>query len=67
MLSCGYAYPDGLNMSSQGDSGGPYYDDYNDQAYGIHHDSAKYVNPLHAAFMPVSYISASSLQVLIQP
>lgn len=60
-------HPDNLNMSSQGDSGGPYYDDYNYQAYGIHHDSAKYVDPLQAAFMPVSYISTSSLQVLIQP
>lgn len=34
-------HPDGLNMSSSGDSDGPYYDDYNYQAYGIHNDSAK--------------------------
>jgi hypothetical protein len=59
--------PNGYNMSSSGDSGGPYYDDYNYQAYGIHHDSAKFVDPNQAAFMPVSYISASGLQVLIQP
>lgn len=59
--------PDGYNMSSSGDSGGPYYDDYNYQAYGIHNDSARYRAPNDAAFMPVSYISASSLQVLIQP
>jgi hypothetical protein len=60
-------HPDNFNMSAQGDSGGPYYDDYTNQAYGIHHDSAKFVDPLQAAFMPVSYISASGLQVLIQP
>lgn len=59
--------PNGYNMSSSGDSGGPYYDDYNYQAYGIHNDSAKFRDPYDAAFMPVSYISASSLQVLIQP
>jgi hypothetical protein len=60
-------HPDNFNMSASGDSGGPYYDDYNYQAYGIHNDSAKFVNPNDSAFMPVSYTSASSLQVLIQP
>lgn len=55
------------NMSLAGDSGGPYIDDYTNTAYGIHNDSAKNVNRDESAFMPVSYISASGLTVLVNP
>lgn len=59
------AHPQGQNMSSGGDSGGPYYT--NAQAFGIHVDSARLTNPNNAVFMPVSRISVSSLSVVTTP
>ena len=54
------------NMSSGGDSGGPwFYDQYN-EAWGIHTDDGR-EDPNDAVFMPVSYISASGLAVLTEP
>ena len=56
----------GTDLSSGGDSGGPWYYDAYGEAWGIHQDSA-FDNSLDAVFMPVSRISASSLAVLTAP
>lgn len=56
----------GSNLSEKGDSGGPwFYDQYN-EAWGIHSDDGR-EDPNDAVFMPVSYISASNLSVLTTP
>lgn len=60
-------HPLGEDMSTTGDSGGPYYDDYDYNAYGIHNDSAKFVDPNDSVFMPVNYIAVSNLTVLTNP
>jgi len=53
----------GVDLSRGGDSGGPwYYDSYN-EAWGIHTDNGR-ENPNDAVFMPIEYISASGLAVL---
>jgi hypothetical protein len=59
--------PDNFDLSSGGDSGGPWYYDTYDEAWGSHSDSADAVNANDAIFMPMSYISASSLAVLTTP
>ncbi len=56
----------GVDLSSPGDSGGPWYYDAYSEAWGVHQNDAS-DNSLDAVFMPVSRISASSLAVLITP
>lgn len=56
----------GVDLSSPGDSGGPWYYDAYGEAWGIHQNSAA-DNDLDAVFMPVSRISASSLAILTTP
>lgn len=56
----------GVDLSSPGDSGGPWYYDAYGEAWGIHQNDAA-DNSLDAVFMPVSRISASSLAVLTTP
>jgi hypothetical protein len=60
-------HPLGENMSFKGDSGGPYYDDYEYNAYGIHNDSAWNGKLNDSVFMPVNYISFSNLTVSTNP
>lgn len=56
----------GSNLSEKGDSGGPwFYDQYN-EAWGIHSDDGR-EDSNDAVFMPVSYISVSNLSVLTTP
>ena len=56
----------GTDLSSGGDSGGPWYYDAYGEAWGLHQDHA-FDNNLDAVFMPVSRISASALAVLTTP
>jgi hypothetical protein len=59
--------PDNLNLSSEGDSGAPWYYDVYEEAWGSHSDSADAVNPNDAIYMPMSYISVSGHAVLTTP
>ena len=59
-------HPYDYDLSSYGDSGGPWYDDYN-SAYGIHTDSADAVDPNQAIYMPVDYVWDHNLAVLTSP
>jgi hypothetical protein len=51
------------DLSSGGDSGGPWYYDAYNEAWGIHTDNAR-ENPNDAVFMPIDYISNSRLTTL---
>lgn len=55
------------NLSDPGDSGAPWYYDTYSEAWGSHSDSADAVNPNDAIFMPIDYVSASNLAVLVSP
>jgi hypothetical protein len=59
--------PAGTNLSSPGDSGAPWYEEYYQEAWGSHSDSASAVDPDDAVFMPMSRISATSHAVLTTP
>lgn len=56
----------GVDLSSPGDSGGPWYYDAYNEAWGIHQNHAS-DNTLDAVFMPVSRISVAGLAVLTTP
>ena len=56
----------GVDLSSPGDSGGPWYYDAYGEAWGIHQTHPT-DNDLDAVFMSVSRLSASSLAVLTAP
>lgn len=59
-------HPDNTNLSERGDSGGPWYENYYQEAWGSHTDKAR--NNLNdAVFMPISRISATGHAVLTSP
>jgi hypothetical protein len=58
--------PEGTNLSNPGDSGAPWYNNYYQEAWGIHSDSSN-INPNDAFFMPVSSMRDWGHQVLTSP
>jgi len=54
------------NLSSGGDSGGPWYHGSYNEAWGIHTDDA-FDNPNDAIFMPVDRITSASIAILTSP
>lgn len=57
---------DGYNVSSGGDSGGPWFYDAYNEAWGIHTDDA-FEDPNDAIFMPVDRITSAGIDILRSP
>lgn len=56
----------GNNLSSGGDSGGPWFYDQYREAWGIHSDDVP-GSPNDAIFMPVDRITSAGIQILTSP